>query len=67
MLQEMGLYLPCHPGTAGRGCRIGKKASERFVLEEHDKRYELAPTGRLPTFMDALIEKNLLKLETFYR
>ena len=41
--------------------------ADLFVLEnESDDEAELIPTGSLPTFMDVLIERNLITLQNFY-
>jgi len=45
----------------------GVRTKDLFVLEEVNGQLKLMPTGCLPTFMDQLIEGNMLQLESFYR
>lgn len=42
------------------------RTKDLFVLEERDGVLDLYPTGRLPTFMDRLIELDLIDLDTFF-
>jgi hypothetical protein len=44
----------------------GVRAKDIFLLDEEDEDGVLAPTGCLPTFMEQLIENNLLDLHDFY-
>lgn len=51
-------------GTDEESSRVQLKTLFRFINNENGG--QLYPTGRLPTFMDRLIEKGLIKLESFY-
>lgn len=42
------------------------RMKDLFRMRESELAGNLAPTGKLPTFMDELIEKELIKLDSFY-
>jgi len=46
--------------------RGGVRTKDLFLLDREDSSGRLQPTGRLPTFMGQLIEKRLIRLESFY-
>jgi Flp pilus assembly CpaF family ATPase len=46
---------------------LGIRLKDIFLLENPALPGVLQPTGRLPTFMDRLIDQNLIALESFYR
>ncbi|QDU44871.1 Putative conjugal transfer protein [Symmachiella dynata] len=45
----------------------GVRTKDIFALEKMGKTLELMPTGRLPSFMDELIDGDLIELDGFYR
>ena len=46
--------------------RGGIRTKDLFVLDREDADGQLQPTGRLPTFMGELIEKQVICLDSFY-
>jgi pilus assembly protein CpaF len=44
----------------------GIRTKDLFALDREDGSGRLQPTGRLPTFMGQLIEKQLIRLDSFY-
>ncbi|HEV8066800.1 MAG TPA: ATPase, T2SS/T4P/T4SS family [Planctomycetaceae bacterium] len=45
----------------------GIRTKDLFLLEQGEQCPRLCPTGRLPSFMGQLIDRNLIRLESFYR
>ena len=42
------------------------RTKDLFVLEERDGRFDLYPTGRLPTFMATLLDGGMVQLNSFF-
>jgi pilus assembly protein CpaF len=44
----------------------GIRTKDLFLLEDRDGKLDLYPTGRLPSFMDRLLDADLIDLDTFF-